>query len=166
MSQGLRDMLANRRFAIPLIGLLALCLIGLLMIGFVIIFQPGKSPTPVAQASGTATVAPSDTLEPTWTVRPTDSPTPRPSPTLVPVGTVATAITSQATGEVTSVVGGTATVQATATSVQQATSQATATPQPGENELAETGVGWGLVLFSGMGLALLALVARRMRLAG
>jgi cytoskeletal protein RodZ len=181
MSQGLRDMLANRRFAIPLIGLLALCFIGILMIGIVIIFQPGKTSEPVAEVTETATVAPTDTSAPTWTPSPTNSPTPRPSPTLVPVGTVPTGEAAQPTGEATSTSGGTPAVEASATTEPAtggeatvttttapgggSSAQETATPESGDDELAQTGVGWGLILFSGVGLAMLAVVARRLRMA-
>ena len=41
MSQGLREMLANRRFAIPLIVLLAFCFVGLILVGVVLILKPG-----------------------------------------------------------------------------------------------------------------------------
>jgi len=41
MSQGLRELLANRRFAIPLIVLLAFCFVGLLLIGVILIWKPG-----------------------------------------------------------------------------------------------------------------------------
>lgn len=55
-----------------------------------------------------------------------------------------------------------ATAEPTATSSQSA--DATATPIPDE-ELADTGIGWGLVLFAGVGLAMLAVAARRFRMA-
>jgi len=55
-----------------------------------------------------------------------------------------------------------ATAEPTATSGQSA--EATATPVTDE-ELADTGIGWGLVLFAGIGLAGLAVVARRFRMA-
>jgi hypothetical protein len=42
--------------------------------------------------------------------------------------------------------------------------QATATPLP-DDELADTGVGWGLIVLSGVGLAGLVIFARRFRLA-
>lgn len=166
MSQDLRDMLANRRFAIPLIILLAFCFVGLILVGVVLILRPGPSDggEPVAELTDTVTLVPTEQL--TSTPAPTDSPTPRPSPTLVPLGT-STEPVSAGTA-VTSVAGeGTATGEAT-TAVPTATStiggEATATPQT-EDELAQTGVGWGLVLFSGAGLAVLVLVARRLRLA-
>ena len=51
-----------------------------------------------------------------------------------------------------------------ATSGTGSPAQATATPLP-EDELADTGVGWGLIIFSGIGLAALVIFARRFRLA-
>jgi hypothetical protein len=170
MSEGLRDMLANRRFAIPLIILLAFCFIGLILVGVVLILRPGAPAdgTPVAQA--TATDAAEATEEPSSTPEPVASPTPRPSPTLVPMGT---SVESESSGtpESTADAAGTpvdsagtdeATVEATATVSDAA--EATA-PPPTEEELAETGIGWGLILISGLGLAMLVLVARRLRLA-
>ena len=166
MSRDLRDMLANRRFAIPLIILLAFCFVGLILVGVVLILRPGASDggEPVAQATATVTLVPTD--QATSTPSPTNSPTPRSSPTLVPLGTstepvsAGTAVTSvagepTATGEATTAV---------PTSPSTPAGEATATPQT-EDELAQTGVGWGLVLFSGAGLAVLALIARRLRLA-
>ena len=168
MSEGLRDMLANRRFAIPLIILLAFCFIGLILVGIVLILRPGAPAdgTPVAQA--TATTALEATTEPSSTVKPVDSPTPRPTPTLVPLGTsvesenAGTPESPAGTSESSSgtPVGSAGTDEPTA----EATGEATATPQT-EDELAETGVGWGLILISGLGLAMLVLVARRLRLA-
>lgn len=170
MSQDLRDMLANRRFAIPLIILLAFCFIGLILVGVVLILRPGASDggTPVAETTDTATLEPTD--QPTSTPVPTDSPTPRPSPTLVPLGTpedsgsVGTPVSS-AGGDATSTSEAAAATPTTEpTSTAPPAGEATATPQP-EDELAQTGVGWGLILFSGAGLAVLALIARRLRLA-
>jgi hypothetical protein len=166
MSQDLRDMLANRRFAIPLIVLLAFCLVGLILVGVVLILRPGASDDgePVAQATTTVTLVPTEQL--TSTPSPTDSPTPRPSPTLVPLGTVTEPVSAGTA--VTSVAGEpTATGEATTavpTSTSTPAGEATAIPQT-EDELAQTGVGWGLVLFSGAGLAVLVLIARRLRLA-
>lgn len=167
MSEGLRDMLANRRFAIPLIILLAFCFIGLILVGVVLILRPGAPPpgTPVAQATATTVIEPTE--EPTSTPEPVDSPTPRPSPTLVPLGTPGT---SEAAGTPESSAGtpvsSTGTEEATteATATESAGGEATATP-PTEEELAETGIGWGLILVSAVGLAMLVLVARRLRLA-
>ncbi len=185
MSQGLRDMLANRRFAIPLIILLAFCFIGLILIGVVLIWQPGARDrgTPVAQQSATAAVEPTELA--TFTPAAASTATPRPSPTLVPVGTVVTSaapeaeatlstaqveetqVASQQTmtamaGEVPSAADQTAT--AAAMSGGEATAAPTATPGDDE-ELAQTGIGWGLILVSGAGLGLLAVAARRLRLA-
>ena len=55
MSQGLREMLANRRFAIPLIVLLGFCFVGLILVGVVLILKPGSpdADEPVAQATNT-----------------------------------------------------------------------------------------------------------------
>lgn len=170
MSQGLRDMLANRRFAIPLIILLAFCFIGLILVGAVLILRPGAPPegTPIAQETSTRPLIPTE--QPTSTRVPTGSPTPRPSPTLVPLGTQ---VGSASGGTPVSSVGDGATATAAAATAEATTEptatgstggEATATPQT-EEELADTGVGWGLILFSGIGLALLALVARRVRLA-
>jgi hypothetical protein len=166
MAEGLREMLANRRFAIPLIALLALCFIGLLLIGFVIIFRPGENGEPVAQATSTATALPTDT-SPTAAPSPTNSPTPSPTPTLVPtIGAVTEEETDQpavTTEPDATDTGGEATVEPT--TEEGAGDQETPTPEEGEDELAQTGVGWGLVLGSAVGLAALALVARRLRLA-
>jgi cytoskeletal protein RodZ len=177
MSQGVRNMLANRRFAVPLIILLAFCLIGLILIGAVLIWQPSfldGGGTTVAQESATATLEPtaSATLGPTATA--TATATPQPSPTLVPLGTqpVATSEATVATAEVAETQDAT---QLTTTAVAGQTATAEegsgeeATPAPTEaagegEELAQTGVGWGLILFSGVGLGLLAAVARRLRL--
>ena len=178
MSQGIRDLLSNRKFAIPLIILLAFCFIGLLLIGVVLIWRPGLQPAeePVAQASFTATLEPTETDS---APAPTETSTPKPSPTLVPVGTVVSGATPAATAE--------ATAEATSASVESATAEPTAiteaeattaptseetaaveeTAEPGteEEELAQTGVGWGLILASGFGLAMLVVAARRLRLA-
>jgi cytoskeletal protein RodZ len=169
MSQGLRDMLANRKFAIPLIVLLAFCLIGLFMIGIVIVFRPGHADEPadvgdpLAMAAESTVIASAEILEPTATPSPTATPTRRPTATLVPVGTATSQ--SLSTSTVPATAEPVAEVQPTAAATSaQPTAQATDDPAA-DSELAETGVGWGLVLFSGVGLAALALVARRMRLA-
>ncbi|MGD8472866.1 MAG: hypothetical protein PVH95_01150 [Anaerolineae bacterium] len=153
MSQGLRDMLANRRFAIPLIILLAFCFVGLILVGIVLILRPGTD-EPVAGV--TETPAAESTTEPTTTLSPTEEPTARPSPTLVPLGTPV----SSAGGN------GTPTTAATAepTATFTPSPQATEIPVTDE-ELADTGIGWGLVVFAGIGMGLLAVAARRMRLA-
>lgn len=162
MSQGLRELLANRRFAIPLIILMAFCLIGLILIGVVLILRPGapSGEGPVAQATLTATSQPTTTPFPPPT-SPTSTPTLRATATFVPVGTPVESETQ--TAAVTAEPGqtGTATVEAGATVAP--TSEETATPE--DEELAETGVGWGLILGSSIGLALLVLAARRLRLA-
>ncbi|HSJ52181.1 MAG TPA: hypothetical protein VLC52_00420 [Anaerolineae bacterium] len=195
MSQGIRDMLANKKFAIPLIVLLGFCLIGLILVGVVLLLRPGADAPgePTQQVAGEV-ITPSVTAIElvTFTPAPTNTPTPRPSATLVPVATVAGGGegTPGATDEVgggegtpgaTDEVGGGAgspTPGATATATSPATggqatattavSQATATtaPTPAEGELAQTGLGWGLILFSGAGLAGLAVAARRLRLSG
>lgn len=170
MSQGMRDILSNRKFAIPLIILLAFCFIGLLMIGVVLIFRPGAD-EPVAEVTDpvveiTDTVAPTDTPEPTEdlataTSRPTNTPVLRSTTVSSGVDTDATAT---AAAEVTSVAGTeVASVETAVAEATQATVEATSTVEPGD-ELADTGVGWGLVLFSGVGLAGLAIVARRLRM--
>ncbi len=157
MSQGMREMLSNRRFAIPLIVLLAFCFIGLILVGVVLILRPGapEEGTPVAQATSTTEVE--ATALPTST--PTNSPTPRATPTLVPVGTPVSSV-SEGT-PVTSAGGEPTPTTAAATGAP--------TPQPTsaaeEEELADTGIGWGLILFSGAGLAVLVIMARRVRLA-
>jgi hypothetical protein len=169
MSQGLRDMLRNRRFAIPLIILLAFCFIGLILVGIVLILRPGAPDTGESVAQATATQPLEATERPTSTRVPTDSPTPRATPTLVPLGTqVSSASEGTAVspaGEGVTPTGAPGTAEATEEPTSGAgTGEATATPQT-EEELAETGVGWGLILFSGVGLAILVLVARRLRLA-
>ena len=163
MSQGVRDMLSNRRFAIPLIILLAFCFIGLLMIGIVLIFRPGDGDD-VAEITETATVAVTDTREPTDTLPPTNTPTRSPTATRVLGGTPTdgaegepTPTSTEAAVIVTSVAGETQTVEPTV-------EEATTTPEP-EDELADTGVGWGLVVFSAIGLGALVIVARRLRMA-
>lgn len=180
MAQSFRDMLSNRRFAIPLIALLVICFVGLLLLGIVLILPSLRGDAePVAEAPPTETVVePTDTEVPsTPTAMPTDTPTPRPSPTLVPVGTavesapgegtsIAAAETSEAetTAEATTAPGGTA----EPTSEGGAGDQATLTPTTAveDDELAQTGVGWGLILISGVGLAGVAVAARRLRMAG
>jgi len=178
MAQGFRDMLANRRFAVPLIILLAFCFIGLLLIGVILIWQPGapEPETPVAGVTSTATARPTDSV-PATSVAPTDSPTPRPSPTLVPVGTVVDSAAAAETATAAAAAGGegeaTATVTATtgaaataeATSDQGSAAEETLVPGSEDDQLAQTGVGWGLILASAVGLAALVVAARRLRLA-
>lgn len=165
MSQGLREMLANRRFAIPLIVLLAFCFVGLILVGVVLILKPGSSDGDEAVAQATNTPALEATEQVTSTPISTETPTRRPTPTLVPMGTP---VDSTSGGTPVSSVGGdgtpttAATAEPTATAGQ--TAQATSIPVTDE-ELADTGIGWGLVLFAGVGLAMLAIVARRFRMA-
>lgn len=166
MSQGLRELLANRRFAIPLLVLLAFCFVGLLLIGIILIWKPGLPTKGGTVAQATATPPPPVTstqpLPPTFT--PTHSPTPKPSPTLVPVGPTVGGATPTATTETT--------VPASEEIAPTSSAPApTSTTPPGaqettaeDEELAQTGVGWGLILTSGTGLALLTFVARRLRL--
>lgn len=163
--QSFRDMLANRKFAIPLIGLLGICLVGLLMLGVVLI-MPGLradtraetvnlTPDQVAQQATQSAPLPSPTAKPTET--------PRPTPTLVPVGTPVSSTTSEPTAEsVGTVVAQAATTQPTA---EAADTQPTPTLAAADEELADTGLGWGLILFSGAGLAAVAAAARRLRIA-
>ncbi len=169
MSQGIRDTLANKKFAIPLIVLLGFCLVGLILVGVVLLLRPGEGddgqPTQVAGEVVTASVTAADLA--TFTPAPTNTVTPRPSPTLVPVATVGAGTgTPEATSAVSSAAGS-PTVGATAaatSSVSQAT--ATIAAANGDGELADTGLGWGLILFAGAGLAALGVAARRLRLAG
>lgn len=183
MSQGLRDMLANRRFAIPLIALLAFCFIGLILIGVVLILQPGApdEDEPVARETASITV---EATEPA-TATATASSTPRPSPTLVVLDTpgagtpgaeetVSTAEVGEtqvaAEQTLTAAAAGTVspadqTATAGAAGGEEATTSPTDTPTVDEEELAETGIGWGLILISGVGLGALAVAARRLRMA-
>ena len=155
MSQTVRNLATNRRFAIPLIILLALCLIGLLLLGIVLVSSRNK---PVAEATATATLQPTQTSVLTTVPTATAQPTAKPTNTLVPVGTPV----SVASATLPPVVADTA---APTTGPTPGTDeQPTATP-PDEDELADTGVGWGLILASGVGLALLFIAARRLRLA-
>jgi hypothetical protein len=160
-------MLANRRFAIPLIVLLAFCFVGLILVGIVLIVRPGAPDADEPVAGVTNTPDLESTAQATSTQVPTDAPTRRPTPTLVPLGTP---VDSASGGTPVSSAGGDATpttattAEPTATSGQSA--QATATPVPiTDEELADTGIGWGLVLFAGVGLAMLAVAARRFRMA-
>jgi hypothetical protein len=177
MAQNFRDMLSNRKFAIPLIALLGVCFVGLLLLGIVLIL-PGLRSTAdserVADAIPTeAAVEPEPTEVPnTPTLAPTTTPTPEATPTLVPVGTQLASADANATATVKA--------EAQATSDASATKEAatdeptpegmgdqpaaTATPAIEDQELAETGVGWGLVIFSGAGLAAVAVAARRLRM--
>jgi len=105
MSQGFREMLANRRFAIPLIVLLAFCFIGLILVGIVLILRPGDG-APVAQATTPAATA-TRSQPVTFT----------PSPTATPLPTdISSPILPEST--------------ATSSSTPSPTPTATATPQP------------------------------------
>ena len=160
MSQGLRDMLANRRFAIPLIILLAFCLVGLILVGVVLILKPGLPGGDKTVAQTTNTPGLEVTAQATSTREPTEEPTRRPTPTLVPLGTAVDSTAENGNEETTPTTA--ATAEPTATTGQS--TQATAVPITDE-ELADTGIGWGLVLFAGVGLAGLAVAARRLRMA-
>jgi hypothetical protein len=150
-------MLANRRFAIPLIVLLAFCFVGLILVGIVLILRPGDDGD-VAQATDTPVLEP--TTQATSTPVPTEEPTRRPTPTLVPLGTSVSSAGGSENGEGTPVTAATA----TATTAPTQTPQATSVPVTDE-ELADTGIGWGLVLMAGIGLGMLAVAARRLRMA-
>lgn len=159
MSSDLRALLANRRFAIPLIALLGIAFVGMILVGVILITRPGSddgsqvalaTSTPESEPTerSTATALPSATLEPAAT------------PTLVPVGTSESPSATD--------------IALTSTSEAESSSQATPgsgnTPvataaAPAEEELADTGVGWGLILVSAIGLSGLVVVARRLRLA-
>jgi len=152
MSQTMRNLATNRRFAIPLIVLLALCLIGLLLLGVVLVSSRNK---PVAEATATATLQPTQTSVSTTIPTATAQPTAKPTNTLVPVGTPV----SVGTATLPPVVEATSTAGATPGTGEQPT-----TTPPDDDELADTGVGWGLILASGVGLALLFIAARRLRL--
>ncbi|MFN2291189.1 MAG: hypothetical protein ACK2UC_08375 [Anaerolineae bacterium] len=167
MSQGFREMLANRRFAIPLIVLLAFCFIGLILVGIVLILRPGEGDNggPVAQVTTPAATA-TQTQPVTFTPSPTATRTPRPSPTLVPMGTVGSGTAEpDATASPTATEVGSPLATATPASGGSAVSQETATPVAQDDELADTGLGWGLIIFSGLGLAILLAGARRLRMA-
>lgn len=154
MSQGMRDMLSNRRFSIPLIILLGAIFVGLILVGIVLIMGGGNGDNgEVAQA--TSTTAPEPTALSTSSPTPTKPATAQPTPTLVPLGTPVSSGGDQATPEATEA----------ASPTTEPTAQATATPLPEEEELADTGVGWGLIIISGVGLAALVLFTRRLRLA-
>ena len=165
MSQGLRDMLANRRFAIPLIILLAFCFVGLILVGVVLILRPGApdGDEPVAEV----TDAPGLDVTEQATVAPTATETspPKPTPTLVPLGTSVDSAAGETPGSPVSP-DETPTTAATAEATATAEQAAEETPVPiTDEELADTGIGWGLVLFAGVGLAGLTIVARRFRMA-
>jgi hypothetical protein len=178
MAQNFRDMLSNRKFAIPLIALLGVCFIGLLLLGVVLIL-PGLGGTSdgdrVADAIPTeAVVEPEPTEVPnTPTLVPTKVPTPEATPSLVPVGTqlvsAADDLTATAATEQESTPEASATTEAVADEATPEGGQgdqpaAAETPAVEDQELAETGVGWGLVIFSGAGLAAVVVAARRLRM--
>ena len=166
MSQGVRDLLSNRRFAVPLIALLAFCFIGLLLIGIVLIMRPGATGDRGAVAGATVSPTVTSSVPPTVTATPSPSPTASPtsSPTLVPVGTVTTEVDAEGTVAPTSTLVAAPGSQAEATT-EPAGAEAEETVSPEDDEeLAQTGLGWGLVLASGAGLAGLAIAARRLRL--
>ncbi len=157
MSQGLRNLLANRRFAIPLIVLLAFCLVGLILVGVVLIVKPGAQDADEAVAQATTTPESTTTVVATSAVEPTGEPTRRPTPTLVPLGTSVDSPSEDEDAAPTA----TPTTEPTATS--GSSTEATAAPIT-DDELADTGIGWGLALFAGVGLAILAVAARRLRM--
>jgi hypothetical protein len=166
MSQGLRDMLANRKFAIPLIVLLAFCFVGLILVGVVLILKPGAPDGDERVAEVTDAPTQEVTEQATSAPTATATSTPRPTPTLVPLGTSVDSDSGETPG---ASVGGdeTPTTAATAEATATAGQAAEETPVPiTDEELADTGIGWGLVLFAGVGLAGLAIVARRFRMAG
>jgi hypothetical protein len=80
----------------------------------------------------------------------------------------------EATADTTLSGGEEATAQVTDTVEPEATAKPTTeqelgdqeTPTPAGDELAQTGLGWGLVLVSAVGLGAVAIAARRLRLAG
>jgi len=182
MFQNLRDLMSNRKFAIPLIVLLGICFIGLLLLGFALILPSIRSDSePVADVVLTqAAVEGTETAALTTpTEAPTQKPTPRPSPTLVPVGTSVgsganqpegTAVAEVTSSPVTSAgEATTATAQAAASAAPtEGSTTAEETPTSGgqDEELADTGIGWGLIFVSGGGLAAVAIAARRLRMAG
>jgi hypothetical protein len=165
MSQGMRDMLANKKFAIPLIVLLGFCLVGLILVGVVLLLRPGagdsRAPVDVAGEVLTPSVTAAELA--TFTPAPANTPTPRSTPTLVPVATVAdeSGATAVPTAEVDA---GSDSGGAEATSTPVPTVVPTVAETNSDGELAQTGLGWGLILFAGTGLAVLAVVARRLRL--
>jgi hypothetical protein len=83
---------------------------------------------------------------------------------LVPLGTAVSSTGGDSTPTATEATAATSEPTLQATSGAGSEAQATATPLP-EDELAETGVGWGLIVISGAGLAALVVFARRFRLA-
>lgn len=171
MSQGLRDMLTNRRFAIPLIVLLAFCFIGLLLIGIILIWRPGapQIEEPVAEITATSAPTATDSVPPTSVLPPTNTAAPSPTATLVPVGTPVSSTggdeesTSEA-GEDETTSEGTPVSSGAEQATAEPTAEPTATVAVEDEQLAQTGVGWGLILASGAGLAGLVIAARRLRM--
>ncbi|MGC9335630.1 MAG: hypothetical protein ACP5JJ_15890 [Anaerolineae bacterium] len=103
----------------------------------------------------------------TRTPLPTLTRTPKPSPTLVPLGTVVTSGTAEPSATALPAPSEEPSPAATATTVSGGgLAQASATPVSQSDELADTGLGWGLIIISGVGLAALLAGARRLRLAG
>jgi hypothetical protein len=164
MSQGIRDMLANKKFAMPLLVLLGFCLVGLILVGVVLILRPGAGDAGAPTKVGGEAITPSITAVAlvTFTPAPSYTATPRPSPTLVPVAPAAEG--DEGTPAATADVGSSAGSPTAAATAAQATATTASTDSDGE--LAETGLGWGLILFAGTGLAGLAVAARRLRLSG
>jgi hypothetical protein len=133
-----------------------------------LILRPGDGDNgdQVAQATMPAATA-TQTQPVTFTPSPTATRTPRPSPTLVPMGTVEPgAAQPSATASATATEVGSPLATSTPVSGGSALPQPTSTPVAQDDELADTGLGWGLIIFSGLGLAILLAGARRLRLAG
>lgn len=165
MSQAFRDMLANRKFAVPLIALLFVCFVGLVLVGAVLLLRPGSDDGGRSTALAGEDITPSVTAVNLVTAMPaaTSTATPRPSPTLVPLATVD--VGSAATAAPTAGEGGEATPVATMAATAAAANADAENNTDGDGELADTGLGWGLILFAGSGLAALTVAARRLRLA-
>jgi hypothetical protein len=166
MSREIRALLANRRFAIPLIALLGIAFVGLILVGVILITRPGTSDDGSQAALATSTSALEATERPTTTALPSATVEPSSTPTLVPLGTPAspseTDVADASTSEAETPSDEEATAQPTPGSGDSPAATATA---PTEDELADTGVGWGLIVLSAIGLSGLVLLARRLRLA-
>jgi len=148
-----------------LIVLLAFCFVGLILVGVVLILKPGAPDADQPVADTTSSPGLEVTEPATSAPTATATSTPRPTPTLVPLGTT---VDSDAEGTPAATASGdeTPTTAATAETTATAGQSADATSVPiTDEELADTGVGWGLVFFAGVGLAGLAIVARRFRMA-
>jgi len=165
MSQGIRDLLANRKFAIPLIVMLGICFVGLLLLGIVFIVKPSSKPAAQATPTTRAVVVQVTQTPMSTSVSPAQ-PTAAPTNTLVPIGT-AVAFATATSPAAQAMATGEATVQPTEPGSGAAATGAEATSDPTAegDELAQTGAGWGLIVASGAALALLFIVARRLRLA-